>query len=119
MTAKPTSAPTPLDFSSLCLALTEHAPLPMATVDGATHIVRYVNPAFCRLLDKPAEQIIGKPLSELLPAKDECVTLLDRVFQSGEPQSHIEEENSKLHPVFWSYLMWPVLTDERLVGVMI
>src|SRR6185436_1285850 len=79
----------------------------------------YVNPAFCRLLDKPAEQIVGKPLSELLPAKDECVTLLDRVFQSGEPQSHIEEENSKLHPVFWSYLMWPVLTDERLVGVMI
>ena len=30
------------DLSSFCVAITEHAPLPMATVEGATHIVRYV-----------------------------------------------------------------------------
>ena len=41
------------DLSSLCLAITEHAPLPMATVEGASHIVRYVNPAFCRLMENP------------------------------------------------------------------
>jgi hypothetical protein len=27
----------PPDLSSLCLATTEHAPLPMATVEGASH----------------------------------------------------------------------------------
>jgi len=27
----------------------------MATVEGASHIVRYVNPAFCRLIDNPKE----------------------------------------------------------------
>src|SRR5450830_1407740 len=107
------------DLSSLCLAITEHAPLPMATVEGASHIVRYVNPAFCRLMDKPAEQLVGKPFAEMLPEKDVCVTLLDRVFRTGKPESHTEQEHSKPHPVFWSFMMWPVLADERPVGVMI
>src|SRR5450830_1136874 len=107
------------DLSSLCLAITEHAPLPMATVEGASHIVRYVNPAFCRLMDKPAEQLVGKPFAEMLPEKDVCVTLLDRVFRTGKPESHTEQEHSKPHPVFWSFTMWPVLADERPVGVMI
>jgi PAS domain-containing protein len=109
----------PPDLSSLCLAITEHAPLPMATVEGASHIVRYVNPAFCRLLDKPSEQLVGIPFCEMLPERDECVTLLDRVFRTGKPESHTEQEHSKPHPVFWSFTMWPVLADERPVGVMI
>ena len=116
-----TSAPAhqPPDLSSLCPAITEHAPLPMATVEGASHIVRYVNPAFCRLMDKPTEQLVGKPFREMLPEKDECVTLLDRVFRTGKPESHTEQQHSKPHPVFWSYTMWPVIADERPVGVMI
>jgi signal transduction histidine kinase len=117
--AKRSSAEKSPDLSRFCIAITEHAPLPMATVEGATHIVRYGNPAFCRLMDKPMEQLIGKPLSELLPAKDECVTLLDRVFRTGKPETHTEKEDSKPHPVFWSYTMWPVQADERFVGVMI
>jgi PAS domain S-box-containing protein len=121
MAAKPTSAPTHQqpDLPSLCLAITEHAPLPIATVDGATHIVRYVNPAFCRLMDKPSEQLVGKPFYELLPERDQCVTLLDRVFQTGKPESHTEQEEAKPHPVFWSYTIWPVLEHEGLVGIMI
>jgi signal transduction histidine kinase len=119
MEAERTTALHTPDLPSLCLAITEHAPLPIATVEGATHVVRYVNPAFSRLMNKPREQLLGKPISELLPKKDECVTLLDRVFRTKKPESHIEQEHSKPHPVFWSYLMWPVLTDELLVGVMI
>ena len=107
------------DLASHCLAITEHAPLPMATVDGTTHIVRYANPAFCRLMEKPIGQLIGKPLSELLPEKDECVRLLDRVFRTGKPESHTEKEPSKPHPVFWSYTMWPTQSPEGLVGIMI
>jgi two-component sensor histidine kinase len=107
------------DLSSLCLAITEHAPLPMATVEGASHIVRYVNPAFCRLMDKPAEQLVGKPFAEMLPEKDVSVTLLDRVFRTGKPESHTEQQHSKPHSVFWTYTMWPVLADELPVGIMI
>jgi two-component system CheB/CheR fusion protein len=101
------------------MAITEHAPLPIATVEGSTHIVRYANPAFCRLMDEPAERLIGKPLSELLPEKDECITLLDRVFRARRAESHIEKDDSNPHAVFWSYTMWPVLQDEGLVGVML
>src|SRR5450830_886238 len=109
----------PPDVSSLCRAITEHAPLPMATVEGASHIVRYVNPAFCRLMDKPAEQLVGKPFAEILPEKDVSVTLLDRVFRTGKPESHTEQQHSKPHSVFWTYTMWPVLADELPVGIMI
>ena len=119
MAAKQKSAHQPPDLLSLCLAITEHAPLPMATVEGASHILRYVNPAFCRLLDKPSEQLVGIPFCKMLPERDECVTLLDRVFHTGKPESHTEQEHSKPHPVFWSFTMWPVLADERPVGVMI
>jgi two-component sensor histidine kinase len=116
---KPTSARLPPDWSSLSLAITEHAPLPMATVEGASHIVRHINPAFCRLLDKPSEQLVGIPFCTILPDSDECATLLDRVFRTGKPESHAEQEHSKPHPVFWSFTMWPVLVDELPVGVMI
>jgi PAS domain S-box-containing protein len=116
---KLTSARQPPDLWSLGLAITEHAPSPMAAVEGASHIVRYINPAFCRLLDKPSEQLVGIPFCEMLPERDECVTLLDRVFRTGKPESHTEQEHSKRHPVFWSFTMWPVLADERPVGVMI
>src|ERR1043166_1082136 len=120
MTVKPQApANRPPEWPSLCPAFVEHAPLPMATVEGATHMVRFANPAFCSLMDKPMEELIGKPLSELLPEKDQCVTLLDRVFRTGKPESHTEEEHSRAHPVFWSYTMWPVLADECVVGIII
>jgi PAS domain S-box-containing protein len=116
---KSTSATLPPELTSLCLAITEHAPLPIASVEGTSHILRYVNPAFCRLLDKPADQLLGRPISELLPQKDMCVTLLNRVAHTGQSESHTEHDDSKPHPVFWSYTMWPVRKDELHVGVMI
>jgi signal transduction histidine kinase len=70
-------------------------------------------------MDKPMEQLVGKQFRELVPKDDHSVELLDRVFRTGKPESFTEHEHSKPHPIFWSYSMWPVLTDERLVGVMI
>ena len=121
MGAKPTPSARnpPSDWSSLCRAVAERAPLPMVSVEGASHIVRYVNPAFCRLMDKPAEQLVGKSFGEMLPEKDECVRLLDRVLRTGKPESHTEQQHSKPHPVFWSYTMWPVMADECPVRVLI
>jgi two-component system NtrC family sensor kinase len=121
MAAKPTpgTGNQPPDLSSLGLSITEHAPLSMATVEGASHIVRYVNPAFCRLIDRSKDQLVGKSFCEMLPEKDECVTLLDRVFRTGKPESHREPEHSEPHPIFWSYTAWPVIGNERPVGVII
>ncbi|MGZ4973101.1 MAG: ATP-binding protein [Limisphaerales bacterium] len=108
-----------LELSHLCLAATEHAPLPMAVVDGATHIVRYANPAFCGLMEKPLEYLVGKSFHDLAPANDVCVKLLDHVLETGKSEVHTEKEGNDSKPVFWSYMMWPVLAEEPLVGVMI
>jgi len=63
---KLTSAHQPPDLSSLCLAIAEHAPLPMATVEG--------------------------------------VTLLDRVFRTGKPESHTEQEQDPWRPDKTAYV---------------
>jgi len=121
MDAKPTraSAPRLAELGGHSLFITEHAPLPMATVEGDAHIVRYGNPAFCRLMDRTLDEIRGKPFADLLPDKDQCVTLLGRVLRTRAPESYTERDPSKPHPVFWSYIIWPVKAVDGLVGVMI
>lgn len=96
----------------------DHAPVAMAEVEGTQHIVRYVNRAFCRLLDKPFEQLVGIAFREMLPERNQCVMLLDRVLRTGNPESHTEQHPDPNH-VFWSFTMWPVLADQRPVGVML
>lgn len=107
------------NLAEICLAIAEHAPLPMVSVDGATHVVRYSNPAFCILMGLPAEQLAGKALDDLLPTRDKCLTLLDRVFRTQRPESFTEEERAGSQPVFWSYTGWPLIGGEGLIGVMI
>jgi PAS domain S-box-containing protein len=105
--------------ASLSLTIAEYAPLPMATVEGASHIVRDVNAAFCRLLGKAKEQLVGKAFCEMLPDTEQCGRLLDSVYSTGEPESHTEQKVTKPQPIFWSYTMWPVVEEGRPVGVLI
>jgi len=106
-------------LTGIGLATTEHAPMAMATMEGASHIVRYVNPAFCQLLGKSVEDMVGRPFVELVPDKDECLKWMDWVFRFGKPASQTEQEHARHRAFFWSYSMWPVMVDQRAVGVMI
>jgi len=99
-------------------SIVERAPLPMAMVAGVDHLVLYVNPAFCFLLGKSQNELEGRPFSEMVPKHDKCIGLLDRVFRSGMPASHMEEQHSAMHPLFWSYTLWPVMSDRFPEGVM-
>jgi PAS domain-containing protein len=47
------------DLWCLCRPMAERSSLPMAVVEAATFIVRYANPAFCRLISKKSEELIG------------------------------------------------------------
>src|SRR5688572_7310769 len=108
------------DLSSLCASILEHTPLAMATVEGGDHRVRYVNPAFCRLMGKSREELIGRPFAEILPEKDPCLELVDRVYRTGEPENRIEPDRSAPDSLYWSYAIWPVRgADERRVGIML
>src|ERR1043166_8238832 len=50
----------------------------------------------------------------------ECVALLDRVYQPGEAATHAREDESEPNPAYWLYAMWPALdADEQPAGVII
>jgi two-component sensor histidine kinase len=104
------------DPSSGCL---EQAPSPMARVEGPSHVVCYVNAAFCRLTKKTRQELTGKPLHEIFAAGDEFLALLDRVHRSGKSESYTRQEHSGPRPTSRSYSMWPVTGDGDRAGVMI
>jgi len=116
MAANPPMDPVPANPSSSWF---EHAPSPMALVEGATHLVRDINPAFCRLIDRVREDIVGKSFCELLPENHGCLALLEDVYRTGKPASLQREEHADHGPVFSSYVMWPVMKEGRTAGLMI
>lgn len=87
----------------------ECAPVPMVEVEGPTHRVCYVNQAFCRLLHKTREELIGKPFGEIVRNGDACSALLDQIYETGEYQTHVDVDDSAPDPTYWLYAMWPAL----------
>jgi signal transduction histidine kinase len=109
-----------IDIPGLCRPIVEASPMPMAAVQGAGHIVRYLNPAFCRLIGKTGKETVGNPFSDAMPAGDECLSALDRLYQTGQPEIHIGRDDSTPVGFCWSYAMWPVLAEGgRVLGSMI
>ncbi len=116
MPAKPDS---PSNLTSLGLAMTAQAPLPMAVIEVGSHILRYANPAFCRLLDQPLQALLGKSFCALLPDQPQCRGLLEQVARSGSGLRHDQQLRSGPHPMFWSFLMWPLLDDGLPAAVIV
>ncbi len=109
-----------LDIPRLCRTLAEASPMPMVAVEGTSHVVCYVNPAFRRLVHRLPEDGVGIRFADLVPDGEECHLLLDRVFRTGQPEIHTGEEHSAPHPRYWSYAAWPVHgDDDRVIGVLI
>ena len=108
------------DSPELRHSLMERAPVPMAELEGMGHILRYVNPAFCRLVGKERAALMGRPFAETVPEGDHCLFVLDRVYRTAEPEIHTELEAAGFHSAYWSYAVWPVVgADQGSVGVMI
>jgi len=98
----------------------ERAPLPSVEVQGSTHVVSYVNPAFCSLIGKTKDQLMGLPFAEIVPAGDECVAILDAVYQTGQARTHAQADAAADDPAHWLYAMWPALdANAHPVGVII
>jgi two-component sensor histidine kinase len=93
----------------------------MVTVEGATDIVRYVNPAFCRLADQTSAELVGTPFCAMMPDTEECKVLLDRIYRTGQPETYTKLTSSDPDPdsVLSCYAMWPVMANEHAVGVAI
>jgi signal transduction histidine kinase len=109
-----------LDIPRLCRNLAEASPMPTASIDGTTRVVAYANPAFCSLVKQRSDELVGKSFSAIAPDGEECLLLLDRVFQTGHPEIHAGNEHSAPHPFYWSYAIWPILADDdRVTGALI
>ncbi len=114
---KATPAP---HLRSRAAPIIERAPLPSLEVQGSAHVVSYVNSAFCSLLGKTREELIGKSFAEIVPGGDKCVPVLDKVYQTGEAATLAQEADSEPNPTHWLYAIWPALNaNERPVGVII
>jgi two-component sensor histidine kinase len=113
-----------IDPLSLPRYLFERSPLPLVAVEGFMHVVRYVNPAFCRLAEQIREDLIGKPYAAAVPEGKEngCIPVLDRVYRTGEAESlaHQQHRQTTSEPSYWSYAVWAILNANDLpAGVMI
>jgi two-component sensor histidine kinase len=97
----------------------DHSLLPIVTVEGTAHIVRYANPAFCRLTDQTSDQLVGTPFCAMLPETDECRAQLDRIYRTGKPQTYTRLSTSDRDPALACYAMWPLMANERALGVVI
>lgn len=97
-----------LEMPDLLCPIAEASPIPMTALEGGHHIVRYVNQAFCLLAGKSREELIGHAFRVVVPADDECLSLLAKVYRTGQPETHIEEPSTP-HPSYWAYAMWPIL----------
>jgi signal transduction histidine kinase/ActR/RegA family two-component response regulator len=120
--AVPVAMIDPFDLAGLCRYFSERSPEPLVAVQGPTHAIRYLNPAFSRLVCKTPEELIGRRFADAVPEgmENECVACLDRVFRTGTPEKLAEQEHRQTPPANWSYSMWAILgADERPAGVMI
>jgi PAS domain S-box-containing protein len=98
----------------------ERSPLPIIEVQGREHLVAFVNSAFCRLLGKHRDELIGQPFAQLVFGADKCLPILDQVYETGEAATHALEDDSDPQPAYWFFAMWPALdVHERPVGVII
>ena len=92
----------------------------MAELTGARHIVCYGNAAFCRLVKKHQDALLGRPFQESIQEGDRCLAVLDRVFRTGTAETYTESEQREPHPLYWSYVVWPVLDAQASTeGVML
>jgi len=109
-----------LDLPGLSRGIIEPSPLPMAAVEGKEHIVRHINPSFCRLVGKKGEELIGYPFAKAGPEADGCISLLDRVSLTGKAEIYALEKQFGSSTISWSCAVWPVLAaDEKPAGLII
>jgi Signal transduction histidine kinase len=92
----------------------------MVEVEGPKHVVCSVNAAFCRLLQKTAGELVGRPFCEIVHNGERCASLLDRIYQTGEFEMQVEPDDSGPDPAHWLFAMWPALgKDEKPERVVI
>lgn len=104
----------PVDLARLCGAPIDHAPMAMAALLG--DVVRHVNPAFCRLLQRSPAQLVGRSFCALMPDADACAARLESVHRTGRASS-VTGSATPEH-TSWTYTFWPMIADGRELAIL-
>ena len=90
----------------------ESTALPIAAVEGDLNILRHANPAFCAMVGKTKEELLGKPFAEAVPGGDHWLSSAERIDLACEP-----EQAGKLHhPLYWWIAQRPTGEDAEQPG---
>jgi signal transduction histidine kinase len=87
------------------------SPMPVAVVAGASGAIRYVNPAFCRLVGKTRQELAGSSFFPVVPDGDALLSLFNRVHETKEGLTHAGDDNPASLGFYWSYAVWPVFSQ--------
>ncbi|MEO9255997.1 MAG: PAS domain-containing protein, partial [Tepidiformaceae bacterium] len=103
--------------------LLDSTPAGIAVLYGPQHVFAVVNPRYELLVNRPAADLLGKPLKDALPetAEQGFVALLDHVRESGEPYLGNEVEVSFHEPgsadrtIYVDFVYQPMPDDEGAI----
>ncbi|HZC08203.1 MAG TPA: GAF domain-containing protein [Ktedonobacterales bacterium] len=106
---------------ALAQTMVRHAPVAMALLTGADHVVALANPAFFDLLGvEDGQQALGYPLAQALAdgsARFSTMLRLDAVYHGSEPQAMIELPIQLGRGVtYWNVTTSPVVGEGGVIG---
>lgn len=98
--------------------------LALAVTEGAGHILRSVNRAFCRLAGAESATLVGRPYGEAFPSAVAAgaVALLDAVYRTGVATDAVglAHLHASADVASLSYSIWPMLDETgRIDGLVV
>jgi len=98
----------PTDLCESCQLLFALSDQPTVAVRGPNNVLRYANAAFGRLTGRSPGELVGRPFADAIPegVANGGFELLDRVRDTGLPETLPEQESRGGPPRFWTYAAW-------------
>ena len=104
----------------------KQAPVGITILRGPEHVVEMANEAYLKLVDRPENTFVGRPLFDSLPeAKDTVSSLLNNVLSTGIPFHGNEvpvpiNRNGKLEILYFDFLYHPLREiDGEISGIIV
>jgi signal transduction histidine kinase len=97
------------EVARACESVVGFSTLPIAAIHRTDHTLVYANSAFCRLLGKRLNDVLGRPFCGLMPEAKTCLPLLDAAFETGKVQTYMGAEDGTPSTAYWAYSLWPFI----------
>ncbi len=106
---------------ALAQTMVRNAPVAMALLTGADHVIALANPAFFELLGMEENALaLGLPLSDVIPEGSQRLSQalrLDAVYQGSEPQAMVELPITLGRAVtYWNVTTSQVIGEGEVIG---